>query len=95
LEAQKGARAEAARRAGQSIAFTILEGKPRQLVLTPTALEDHQGCQVRSLPLSRLRPNLENGIHGFHADDGGPPIVLDRPWIGDVFVLESLLGLGR
>lgn len=39
--------------------------------------------------------SIENGIYGFSADDGGRPIVLDRCQIGDVFVLEALLGLGR
>jgi hypothetical protein len=85
--------AETARRAGQPVVFPVLEGQPRRLLLTAEALEDHHGGQVRKLPLSRLRVSVDKGVYNFSADDGAPPILLERHRIGDVFVFETLLKL--
>ncbi len=82
----KVALAEAARRAGQPVVFPVLGGQPRTLVLSPAALEDHHGGQVRKLPLSALRVNVEKGVYSFSANDGAPPILLERHRISDVFV---------
>jgi hypothetical protein len=89
----KGARAEAARRAGQPVAFPVLGGRPRQLVLTRTALEDHQDGRARVFPLDSLRVSVDKGVYTFNAGDGGPPMIIERPRIGDVFVFEALLKL--